>query len=177
MKTTASLSDGSAARGPSTAVVAAGLVLAFGCVVMLLPEVWFITSSIVENRNLGIPLPNYISGPGVFLFVLPISFSLIGLVTAAGLMFLKEWARRSAIFLSTVPALSYALLVFLRPAALVSRPRPNQQLALMSIGSGLDFAVYVYFLVILVPFSVWWLILFTRPGVKVQFQCGKVMRT
>jgi hypothetical protein len=144
---------------------------------MLLPEGWLVTSSIVDYRNLGIPLPNYISGPGVFLFILPISFSLMGLVTAVGLMLLKEWARKAAIFLSTVPALSYALLVFLRPAALVSRPRPNEQLALMTVGSGLDFAVYVYLLVILLPFSVWWLILFTRPGVKAQFQPGKATRT
>jgi hypothetical protein len=119
MKTTASLNDGSgsAPMGPSTSIVAAGLVLALGCVVMLLPEVWFVTSSIVENRNLGIPLPNFICGPGVFLFVLPISFSLLGLITVVGLMLLREWARKAAIFLSTVPVVSYALLVLLRPAS------------------------------------------------------------
>jgi hypothetical protein len=163
--------------GPSASIVAAGLVLALGCVVMLLPEAWFVTNLIGDDLKFGIPLPNFISGPGVFLFVLPISFSLIGLVTAVGLMLLKEWARKAAIFLSTVPALSYALLVFLRPASIVSRPRPNEQLSLMTIGSGLDFAVYVYLLVILSPFSVWWLILFTRPGVKAQFQPGKATRT
>jgi hypothetical protein len=78
--------------------------------------------------------------------------------------------------LSICPVMIYALLVIFRPAAIVSKPRPNWQAQLMTVGSGLDVAFYVLLLAILTPLSLWWLILFTRRGVKAQFQAGKDTR-
>jgi hypothetical protein len=43
----------------------------------------------------------------------------------------------------------------------------------MTVGSGLDVAFYECLLAILTPLSFWLLILFTRVGVKAQFQTGK----
>jgi hypothetical protein len=73
--------------------------------------------------------------------------------------------------------LGCALLVPLRPVSIFPAGRPNEQQALMTVGSGLILVIYLYLLMILVPISVWWLILFTRHSVKTQFQSGKATRS
>lgn len=98
--------------------------------------------------------------------MLPGIFSLLGLAAAPGLLRLREWARRTTLFLATVPVALYSLLVILRPAFLFP---PDVQSALLIIGD-LGYAVCVYSLVVLVPTSVWCLAVLTRADVRAQFR-------
>src|SRR5207248_889387 len=97
---------------------------------------------------------------GLFVFsVLPVSFSSLGVATAIGLFGLREWARKSAIFLSIAPVMSCGLLLLFRPEAIF--PRENLQGAILTLGS-LGIVLVTYMFVILIPISIWWYILFTR---------------
>ena len=103
----------------------------------------------------------------IFFIALPIGFALLGVVTSIGLLFLREWARQLTILLSTVPVSVYALLFVLRPPSLFPpSPGPGGIFALGDI----YLPIVGYLLVLLIPVSIWWLILFTRASVKAQFQ-------
>lgn len=106
----------------------------------------------------------------IVVFGFPVLFSLLAVATSIGLMFLQEWARKTTIFLAIAPALGCALLLILRPPSILPSAGPNEQQALMTVGSGLVPAIFLYLLVILIPISIWWLVLFTRPSVKAQFR-------
>jgi hypothetical protein len=106
----------------------------------------------------------------VFFVILPIIFALFGVVTSIGLLRLREWARNAAIFLSTVPVVSCALLVLLRPKWVFPPAKSNEQYAILTIGTGFGYDLYVILLVALIPLSIWWLILFTREGIRSQFR-------
>ena len=142
---------------PSASIVAVAIVQFFGS----LPFLYICGISLFG----AVFVTHEFSNPPFLVVVLgfPVLFSLLSLVTSIGLLFLKEWARRATMFLSTVPVLGCGLLLLVRPASILP----------MTVGSGLLVAIYLYLLVILVPISAWWLILFTRAGVKTQFQSGK----
>jgi hypothetical protein len=112
----------------------------------------------------------------IVVFGFPVLFGLLAVATSIGLAFLQEWARKATIFLATAPALGCVLLLILRPPSIMPRAEPDEQQALMTVGSGLLPAIFLCLLVILIPIGVWWLVLFTRPSVKAQFQSGKVTR-
>lgn len=166
----------SARNAPSAAVLIAVVALAVVCLGILVPKIWFVASMIVDHSKVGTSLSGLLAASSIFLFYMPIAFGVLGLCIAAGLLFLKEWARKAAIQLPIYVEVIYALLVIFRPAGVVSKPRPNWQLGVMTMGSGLDVALYVLLLAHLIPLSLWWLILFTRPGVRAQFQAGKDTR-
>jgi hypothetical protein len=81
---------------------------------------------------------------------------------------LREWARKSAIFLSVVPVISCASLLLFRPDA-VFPSDAGSQYAILTVGS-LGTVICAYLLVIQVPLSAWWLILFTSAKVRAQFR-------
>jgi len=155
---------------PSISIVVATVVLTLGCLVIMLAAGWFLTGVVSGYLKLGIPFPHFLSASGLFVIVLPISCSLLGLVTAVGLMRLRDWARKVAIFLSTVPVLSCALLVLSQPPSIFPPPKSSEQYAILTIGPGLGLLFYEYLLVILIPLSIWWLVLFTRKSVRSQFR-------
>jgi len=96
------------------------------------------------------------------LISVPLCISLLGIAVATGLLRLKEWARRTCLFLATVPVLGCAILVIIDP------PRENS----------FDIPPYIIgLLVILIPISLWWWILFAREGVRVQFRPDKADRS
>jgi|SRR5260370_4312925 len=100
--------------------------------------------------------------------VLPLCFSLLGLITSVGLFGLREWARKVAIFLSVAPVTICGLLLLLRPDA-IFQPDIGLKYAILTVGD-LGIVVYAWMFVILIPVSVWWLILFTRKSVRSQFR-------
>jgi hypothetical protein len=148
---------------PSISIAGAALVLAFGSIALPLVGSWFLIGAISGYLKWRVPFPDFLSAPGLFVFALPFGFSLLGLMTAVGLMRLQEWARRAAIFLSVAPILGCALMVSFHPLS-VFPPSPGPLFA------GLGLWLYQTLLVILTPVSVWWLLLFTRVSVKAQFQ-------
>ena len=175
MNTTAASKAGrdSAKNAPSASVLIAVLALAVVCLGILVPEIWLVASIIVDHIKVGTSSSGLFAASSIFLFYVPIAFGGLGLCIAAGLLFLKEWARKAVIQLPIYMEVIYALLVIFRPAGIVSKPRPNWQLGIMTVGSGVDVALYRLLLANLIPLSLWWLILFTRPGVKAQFQADK----
>jgi len=90
----------------------------------------------------------------IVVFGFPVVFGLLAVATSIGLMFLQEWARKATIFLATAPALGCALLLILRPPSILPSAEPNEQHALMTVGSGLVPAIFLYLLVILIPIGV-----------------------
>jgi len=113
--------------------------------------------------------PSLASG-SVSLGAVPLFFGLMSLAAGVGVFRSREWGRRFALFVSTVPILCCAILVLLYPRWVFSRPGPyGDQYALLTVGSGIIYGIYVYTLLLLVPISAWWLAIFTRPRVISQF--------
>jgi hypothetical protein len=103
----------------------------------------------------------------IFYIAAPVGFALLGLVTSIGLLRLREWARRRTIFLSVVPVSTYALLLIVRPASLF--PPETGHGGLYAVGD-IYLDIVAALVAILAPVSIWWLVLFTRPNIKAQFQ-------
>jgi len=104
--------------------------------------------------------------PGVaildILTILQVGFSLLGILTSVGLLRLRERARIAAIFLSTVPVLVVVFGLFLFVAT-------NQPHGPASIAAGLGIVMYGAFLAILLPVSIWWLVVLTRDEARSHF--------
>jgi hypothetical protein len=117
------------------------------------------------------PTNHQVLGPSVWIFYigLPVAFALLGIVTSLGLVRLREWARRSTIFLSVVPVATYALLLIIRPASLFPSARGHG--GIYAIGDVYSYVVG-FLVVILAVISIWWLVVFTQPGVKAKFQAA-----
>lgn len=101
-----------------------------------------------------------------FVYLLPamiiqIAFCLLGIVTAVGLLLLREPARKAAIFLSTVPLflVVFASLVLLG----ASRSTHNPLIAVA-------FLIFAALFSILLPISIWWLVLLRRDDVRSHFR-------
>ena len=103
----------------------------------------------------------------VFYIAAPVGFALLGLVTSIGLVRLREWARRRTIFLSVVPVSTYALLLIVRPASLF--PPETGHGGIYAVGD-IYLDIVAGLVAILAPVGIWWLVLFTRPNMKAQFQ-------
>lgn len=89
----------------------------------------------------------------LYAFGLSFLFGLAAAASAIGLLFLREWARITTLYLATLPFFACSLFVMLY------EPVRNDPF--------LPFAKIL--LAILVPVSIWWWILFTRPSVRSQF--------
>jgi hypothetical protein len=150
-------------------IAAAAVQLLAGCAIL------FVCGSLLAQEiyayHFRAELLRHIFSPSDICFlILPIGFALLSIVTAIGLLRVRAWARKSTIFLSTVPVLGCALLVLLRPPWVFPPSQPDEQYAILTIGSGFGLAIYEVLLVILIPVSIWWLVLFTRASVKAQFR-------
>jgi len=100
---------------------------------------------------------------GALVMVLPGAW---GIATGIGLLLLKGWARISIIVFASL----LALCVFGAPMMLLI-PFPPTPGADASLMSGIRIGMAVFYLV-LAGIGIWWLVLFTRPSVKLQFSGG-----
>jgi len=125
------------------------------------------TDAVESYRIAGQPLSGILNARLFAYAVLPFCFSLLGVATSAGLFGMREWARKMAIFLSVAPVTICGLLLLLHPDAIFP-PDVGAKYAILAVGD-LGIVVYACMFVILIPVSVWWLILFTRKSVCSQF--------
>ena len=126
------------------------------------------TTAVESYRIAGKP-PSGIVNARLFAYaVLPFCFSLLGVATSAGLLGLREWARKMAIFLSVGAVTICGLLLLLRPDAIFP-PDVGATYAILVVGD-LGIVAYACMFMILVPVSVWWLFLFTRESVCSRFR-------
>jgi hypothetical protein len=160
-----------------TSVIATAVVEFLGSVLALFVSLVFLQADI-DRYRMSEKLVHIYGPASAFHFldpafyivymVLPMSFGLLGIVCALGLLRLREWARKGTLFLATVPVLVCVLLVLFHPSA-VFPPDPGQG-TILAFGGGVYLALFVYLLVVLIPISIWWQILLTREGVRSQFR-------
>ena len=131
------------------------------------------TNAVESYRIAGKPLSGIVNARLFAYAVLPLCFSLLGVATSAGLLGLREWARKMAIFNSVAPVTVCGLLLLLRPNAIFP-PDAGAKYAILAVGD-LGIIVYAYMFMILIPVSVWWLVLFTRESVRSQFRSQKTL--
>jgi hypothetical protein len=137
-----------------------------GSVLILVASVWIFADAAESYGDAGRPLSGIVNARVFAYAVLPFCFSLLGVTTSVGLFGMREWARKMAIFLSVAPVTICGLLLLLHPDAIFP---PDVQYAILAVGS-MGTAVYAYMFMILIPVSVWLLILFTRDSVRSQFR-------
>jgi hypothetical protein len=149
----------------SGSIMAVAVAQFVGSVGLLVPSGFFLAEELQLHHSY--PSTYRALHPAVYLYyiILPISFSLLGILTSIGLSFLREWARKSTLLLATIPAAVYGEVLILRPPS-VFPPRVGD-IYLDAVAGALC---------LWIPLSIWWLILFTRPGVKAQFQSRKAIR-
>lgn len=123
------------------------------------------------NKKYGYPLNSnlHFDSPGQpWISICAFAFSILMMILATGLLRSKEWARRTAIYL-VAPCLA-ALLITTWVALTQTPPPPAAPLA---VGSGIDLAIILFCLLLLVPIAVWWQILLTRPHIRSLFLVAK----
>jgi hypothetical protein len=123
------------------------------------------------NKKYGYPLNSNLhwDSPGQpWISICAFAFSILMMILAAGLLRSKEWARRTAIYI-VAPCLA-ALLIATWVALTQTPPPPAAPLA---VGSGIDLAIILFCLLLLVPIAVWWQILLTRPHIRSLFLVAK----
>ena len=92
---------------------------------------------------------------------LPFLFSCVAVVTSIGLLRLREWARRVTLYLATLLVSGCALfLILYHPQDAYGAPFAVRDITHV-LGEVL--------LVIWIPVSIWWWVLFTRDSVRSQF--------
>ncbi len=84
-------------------------------------------------------------------------FSLAGIVASVGLLWLREWARKTTLWLATLPLLWCALFLILYDSKLPKSYDIVRPIVETLLG-------------ILAPISIWWWVLFTRGYVRSQFR-------
>jgi len=100
--------------------------------------------------------------------VIPPMLALLGLQTGLGLLRLLPWSRKSALLWAAISLLCCAVLMVRYPYEIftIDNEHFRGDLAITA-----QFFVQAM-LILLVPTSIWWLILFTRESVKKQFEPG-----
>jgi hypothetical protein len=159
-------------RAPLSVALAAAVLL-LGSALILLATVLMFTDAAQSYRDAGQPLSGIVNARLFAYGVLPVCFSLLGVITSVGLFGMREWAWKTTIFLSVAPVTICGLLVLLQPEA-IFRPDAGIKYAILTVG---DFGIVVYIcmFVALIPVSVWWLVLFTRKSVRSQFRSQKAL--
>jgi hypothetical protein len=155
--------------GPSGSIVAVAAVEFLGSLAALVPPGLLFAASIQAHRLFPTLRFESLDTAVYAVYVAcPLCLGLLGIVTAVGLLRLREWARRITLVLATVPVSGCTLLIILRPLP-VFPPDPSQG-AILAIGGGLYFMFFKLLLAILIPVSAWWWILLTRESVRRQFR-------
>src|SRR5579864_8184455 len=162
--------NGEAKSGPRApaSIAAVAIVQFMGSVVLLIPAGLASLGEFLLYRRY--PQMYRALHPAVYVFymVLPTGFALMGIITSIGLRFLQEWARKCTLFLAIVPATLYTPLLILRPPSVLPAGTGRDG-TLLTIGGDFYFYAVSGVVCLLVPVSIWWLVLFTRRGVKAQF--------
>jgi len=168
--------NGEGKSGPQApaSIAAVAIVQFIGSVILLIPAGVFFLAEFQLYRLYAQTYRALHPGVYIFYIVLPIVFALTGIITPIGLGFLQEWARKCTLFLAVVPATVYAALLILRPPSVFPGGRAGEG-ALLTIGGDIYFDAVAGVVCLLVPVSIWWLLLFTEQGVKAQFRSDKVI--
>lgn len=150
----------------SAKVAAISVALILGSLILLAAEAFELTGAVEICQRTGKPLTSLLTTRIEALCFIPVIFCLLGLATAAGLLFVREWARKAALFLALAPLIVYLPIILYHPASIFPRAAHGTILTIRDFG----FVLCVYSVVILSPFSAWWLAVLTRPQVRSEFE-------
>ena len=155
-----------AATRPSTSIASAAVALLFVSLAILFLSILYVKSLFGHSGNLRQAMVHAHSSPSTALLDLltipQIVFSLMGVVTSIGLLRLRERARSVAVFLSVFPlgGLVFTLFIF---------ATGGHSSGAESMIAGYGFLFYAGMLILVLPFCIWWFVLFTREKVRSQF--------
>jgi hypothetical protein len=152
----------------SPSIAWAAVFMLVGGLLFFLGSLLILVTAIQSYRDAGRPISGMLNAGLLAYVVLPLSFSLLAVVASVGLFGLRQWACKVSIFLSVAPVTTCVLLLLWRPEA-VFPSNAGLKYAILTVGSFGD-VMYIYTTILLIPISIWWLILFTRPSVRSQFQ-------
>jgi hypothetical protein len=153
------------ASRPSLSIVSAAVALLFVSLVILFLSVAYLKSLFNHAGSVRQVLV-YAQSPTTALLDLltipQIVLSLLGIGTSIGLLRLRERARSLAIFLSVFPIGGLIFTLFIFAAETHSNGAE-------SLNAGYGFLLYAGLLILVLPFCIWWFVLFTREKVRAQF--------
>jgi len=153
------------ASRPTSSIVAAAAALLLVSAGLFCLSAWYLHATYYRSGSMRQVLVGA-QAPTVFLFdVMPIfvlAFSLLGIVTSLELFRLRERARTAVIILCVVALAGpiFAMTLFL--AAANDRGRA-------AINAAYGLFIYGALFLCMLPFSIWWLVLFSRQNVRSQF--------
>ncbi len=152
-------------------LLAGGLFIAFGAAMAVLGQLLIRTVPIQTP-----PRGQITHGPLLFGLGMEALFALWAIVTAVGIFRLRNWARISILVLSCFLAVSTAfalvVLIWVFPVLMNTQGR--------DIPPGINTFVAVMVIAVTgIPLgcAIWWIILFLRKSVRVQFQTAALERT
>ncbi len=151
-------------------LLAGGLFIAFAAAMAVLGQLLMRTVPIQT-----LPRGQEILGPLLFALGMESLLALWAIVTAIGLFRLRNWARISILVLSGFVAVSTAFAL----VALTSVLPVMMNTQVRDLPPGMStFRTVMVIAVIVVPFgcAIWWLILFARKSVRLQFQAATLER-
>jgi hypothetical protein len=151
---------------PSSSILAVAVVLLLGSLLILSVSLWTLNYMIQHSydwNDFRMSISTLVNAMFFALTLLQIIFSLMGIIVSIGLLQLREFARKAAIFLSTVPIviLTFCLLILLT----ANESRTGRE----GIAAGYGFFLYGAFFLPLLPLSIWWCIALMGARVKAQF--------
>lgn len=150
---------------PSASVIVAGVVAILGsALAIFISALGLIGTALISNApgRENLPAPAKSVAMVTLLFVMAVA--VFGILTGVGLFRLKSWARISALVWAGIIALFSALILLFLPFIPLPETSAGQSVpaahlkALMYLAYGIPLIV-----------GIWWLILFTRPGIRAQF--------
>ena len=138
-------------------------------------QIYFLVKRSLETYGSSAHIRFEFLDPLVYLTYIffPLAIGLLGMGSSMGLLCMREWARKTTIFLATVPVSVCVLLVILRPRTLFP-PDPGQG-AMLAFGGGVYLVLLMYLLIVLIPISIWFYKVLTRESIRSQFRSQKTL--
>jgi len=150
---------------PSASVIVAGVVAILGsALAIFISALGLIGTALISNTPGRENLPAPVKSIAMVMLLLFMAVAVFGISTGIGLFRLKSWARISALVWAGIIAFFSALILLFLPFISLPETSAGQSVP----AAHLKVLMYLAYGIPLVV-GIWWLILFTRPGIRTQF--------
>jgi hypothetical protein len=150
---------------PSASVIVAGAVAILGsALAIFVCALGLIGTALISSAPGRENLPAPAKSAAMVMLLFFMAVAVFGIFTGVGLFRLKSWARISALVWAGIIAFFSALILSFLPFM----PVPETSAGLSEPAAHLKFLMYLAYGIPLVV-GIWWLTLFTRPGIRAQF--------
>jgi hypothetical protein len=150
---------------PSASVIVAGVVAILGsALAIFISALGLIGTALISSTPIRENLPAPAKSVAMVTLLFFMAVAGFGIFTGVGLFRLKSWARISALVWAGIIAFFSALILLFLPFI----PLPETSAGQSVPAAHLKVLMYLAYGIPLVV-GIWWLILFTRPGIRAQF--------